>query len=282
MKIKQIKQILNDDFDDCMEYFSQEEFIDYLKSKVHSDWSIQDNISVYEIAFINHFHLIEYSDHLTYCKKLKTIKNKNRLQGIKKAEAQIKSLYFGNEDIYIKEPKSSINYKENLESEITGMLKLNDILIDTSKEVLNSNGRLYVNKHMMLNDIGEKFKNKLLRSSAITHILEIYDIRHYLDLNFWIPHLKTKYKDIKFIDHKHNTRDSRLGKHDGLNQVVVESTSDLPNYVTPNTLPSPEEVIYKPLRNEIKSILINNGTKEKNAKEIAGIIINTYKKLLNF
>lgn len=275
MTVKQIKQILTNDFDDDTQFHDQNEFIDDLKSKVNLDWNIHKEISIFEIAFIEYFQLIPYSDlllkqkiDLTYCKKLQTITNKNRLKGIKKAKNKIESIYFAKEDIYIKEPKNSINYKENLESGLSGILKLNDMLVDTCKEILN--------------DTGDDLKNKLLRKSAITHILEINDVIHYLDFNFWIPYLKSKYKNIKFIDHKHNARDIKAGKFNDLNQVIIESTSDSPNYVTLNIPPSTEEVIYKPLREEIRSLLTNNGTKEKNAKEIAGIIVNTYKKLLNF
>ncbi len=55
----------------------------------------------------------------------------------------------------------------------------------------------------------------------------------------------------------------------------------MPKYVQINSLPSQEDVIYKPIRDEIIKLLTQKATKPKNAKEIAGAIVNTYKKLLN-
>lgn len=282
MTKKEVKDILSGNID-------IDSFRDELKTKIETDWEHPDEISVYEIALIKYFNLILFSDILsitkekiTYCKKLDKITNKQRLKGIENAEKVIKEIHRGiDEQKYTKEPKNTIAYREDLESNLESILKDNECLTIRHKEGKQGNGRFYIDEYIELNEIGENLKNKLIRSSAVTHILETYDLLHYLDFDFWIFFVKTRYKDVKFIDHKHNSRDAKIGKFDNIKQVIIPPTDFIPKYVQINSLPSKENVIYRPIRDEITNLLIKKGTKLKNAKEIAGVIVNAYKKLIN-
>lgn len=356
MTSKEIKNILINDFDDNTDFFDQYEYIEYLKSKINIDWNQQDEITVYEIAFVKYFNLVPYSDilskqkiDLTYCNKLGSITNSDRIQGIKNAENIISKISGRPKEQAIDEaieilknfqnaapsknqiakvnniineistePKKTIDYKLQLENTLSGFLEQS--LCNTEKETKILDGRIVTNEIKILNDVGEELKYKLLRPSAITHILEVYDLIHYLDFNFWIPYLNEQMKIFRIKDNNHHSRFANeqkrklLKKYPTLNEEDIETKgicldvsevklkylvlmpyvyclkyfeyegifiNNLTNRAITINMPlTKEQRIFEPIRREIIKKLLNGGTKQKNAVEVSGIIISAYKKLI--
>lgn len=205
MKVKNIKEILNDN--ELSEDYQKE-----LKSKLTLNWNEVALISVYDIAFMLHFNLIGI---VVFYNKLKTVKHPDRYDGIIKAKNSIAKVFGsrGLRSINIEleelinsikqepskrkiskaikllkditsESKSTVSYKETLESELESVISdglgISPSYISVGKDNIDTNHDYDIE----LIDIQTKLVEKLTRASAITHHLELHDLLSYDYLDF--------------------------------------------------------------------------------------------------
>ncbi|KAB7887134.1 hypothetical protein [Poseidonibacter ostreae] len=304
MTIMQIEEIL----------LEPNDFIYELEAKIidtqYHDWNSKEGLTVYEIAFIDFFDLMQVETYSLedllnspYQIKLKSINNPNRKKGIEKAIEKINSIY---KKLYEK-----------------------DLIRNTLDAMIPE----CPNMEYQDMDFKDELINKLTRRTAITNILEVYLLYHYVDYESIVSTIRDDLKTFRFLDVKNHSRDAKKAiekmniddvclkgveikigslpfkKYIQSYSLYITYLSDgslrLTRYKIPlvrslkyfecndkyifnlnnskifiNRPLSKEKRIFEPLRDEIENRLVLIGTKLSNAKEIAGILLQTYKKLL--